>query len=336
MNFKLKKALSILIVVCMLAAALPISTLAANRTAGSWAELVSAVGSSSSGDTVTLTADVTANSLLTVSGNVTIIGAGHTITRASNFSDNVFVVNGTLSLENVTLNGNRTSTAQADLANALVAVNSGGVFNLRSGTTLTTNRANSNVSGGGVSVCGGTLNMYTGSTIKDMHINLGSQKVGPAVTVYSGAFNMYDGRIWGCDGVVGAVAVQSGGTFTMSGGEIDTNISAPGNNGDGGGGVHNAGTFTMTGGSIHNNQAWARGGGVYNAGTFNFQGGSITENASTPAAGVTNPTTYYGGGIFSVGTLNISGGEITTNGAHNCGGGIFVDAGVCTITNGTI
>ncbi|MBQ7714937.1 MAG: hypothetical protein IJT70_03600 [Clostridia bacterium] len=332
MKFTFKKTLAVIIVACMLLSALPLSVAAADTTVTTWAGLASAVASASAGDTITLGANLEATSAITVGANVTING-GKTITRAASCADNVFVVNGTLTLENVTINGNRTSTAVADLANALVVVNSGATFNMDDGAKLTTNRGNAVVSGAGVNVNGGTFNMYDGAEIEEMHIHnakvTGARNVGPAVSVESGAFNMYGGTIHNCDGTVGAVTVF-GGTFTMEDGEISGNIAN--NNGVGGGAVYNVGTFTMTGGTITGNTSWLYGGGVYNEGTFDLIDGTISNNGTA----LQGSTTASGGGIYTIGTLNISGGEITGNTAQSCAGGILINGGTCTMSGGTI
>jgi hypothetical protein len=72
----------------------------------------------------------------------------------------------------------------------------------------------------------------------------------------------------------GGVFVASGGTFTVSGGEISGNTAA----GHGGGVYVNNGTFTMSGGEISGNTAAGQNGGggvyVYN-GTFTKTGGGV-------------------------------------------------------------
>ena len=333
MKAYLKKTLSILIVVFMLLSAVPFAVFAAT-TVNTWSELASAVASASAGDTITLGADLTATGPITVNGSVTING-DKTITRAASSADSVFIVNGTLNLTNVTINGNRTSTSLSDLANALVVVNNGATVNLNSGACIMKNRANAVISGGGVTVTGGTLNMYDGAVIQDMHVHNatanGAQYVGPAVTVFSGAFNMYGGIIRYNDGHVGAVSVLSG-TFTMNDGTISDNIAN--NNGVGGGGVYNAGTFTMNGGTISGNTSWKNGGGVYNAGVFNLIAGEISGNSAT--INETNNLDCNGAGVYTIGTMTMSGGRIVNNTSKGSAGGILIEGGVCNMTGGEI
>jgi len=91
-----------------------------------------------------------------------------------------------------------------------------------------------------------------------------------------------------CCRASGGVHVNSGGTFTMYGGEISGNIS----NSDtwvGSGGVLNDGTFNMRGGVISGNTAPQYGGAVYNTGAFNMESGIIFGNTGT---GVRNRSTF--------------------------------------------
>ena len=128
----------------------------------------------------------------------------------------------------------------------------------------------------------------------------------------------------------GGVIIVSGGTFTMTGGNI------VGCTAGSGGGVDVSGTFTMTGGSIAGCvAAHASGGGVYveTGGTFVMSGGSI--------AGCTAASTLAGGGgICNEGTTTLSGSAKIQNchvDATGEGGGIwsFESAGALTV-NGNV
>ncbi|MBQ7715840.1 MAG: hypothetical protein IJT70_08250 [Clostridia bacterium] len=332
MKLSIKKTLSILVVLCILIGSVPFASSAANTSVSTWAALASAVSSASPGDTITLTSDVTADSTIQINGNVKIAG-GKTITRSASYAEQIFVVNGTLTLENITLNGNRNSTALADLAKVLISLNPGSVLNLNSGAVLTTNRADATVGAAGVQVDNATFNMYDGAQILDMHHHNGTASnianIGPAVTVTSGTFNMYGGLISACDGRVGAVSVL-GGTFNMTGGELSGNIAN--NNGVGGGAVYVEGTFNLNGGEISNNLSWLRGGGVYNAGTFNLLSGTISGNS----VALQNSTTCDGAGVCNAGTMTMSGGLITGNTAQNSGAGVFCASGLFTLSGGEI
>ncbi len=326
-----KKVVSLIITACLLLSAFPMAALAASTTASSASALVSAIAAAADGDTVVLDADITLAQTITVAKKITLSAGGHTITRGSSFAGSLFAVTGELSLENVTLNGNRTSTATANLASELIRVN-GGTLNLKNGAVLTTNRANAASTAGGVWVEGGVLNMYAGATIKEMHQhnNASTSNIfGIAVNVNSGTFNMYGGTISNNDGKTGAVGTV-GGTFNMYDGEIINNIANA--SGNGGGAVHNAGTFNMYGGTISGNLSWNRGGGVTNTGTFNLENGTISNN-SVAKDGETN---CNGAGIYTTGNFNMSGGTVAGNTAQNSAGGIMVEGGTAVISGGSV
>ena len=139
---------------------------------------------------------------------------------------------------------------------------------------------------------------------------------GRGVSVYGGTFNMYGGSITG--NTEGGVFVGSNRTFTMNGGSITGNTVT-----GSGGGVYMASgaKFTMNGGEISGNTSSSYGGGVYvyNGAEFTMTGGSITDNA----AGSSNSPNSYGGGVYSAGTFTMTGGSITRNKAEY-GGGVYV------------
>lgn len=125
----------------------------------------------------------------------------------------------------------------------------------------------------------------------------------------------------------GGVIIVSGGTFTMTGGNI------VGCTAGSGGGVDVSGTFTMTGGSIAGCvAAHASGGGVYveTGGAFEMSGGSIAGCVAANGSG---------GGICNAGTTTLSGSAKIQN-CHvqtGDGGGIwsFESAGALTV-NGNV
>ena len=200
--------------------------------------------------------------------------------------------------------------------------------------------------GRGVSVYGGTFNMYGGSiTGNDYNYS------GGGVHVKNATFNMYGGSITGnTSSPAGGVYVGENGTFNMNGGEISGNTSstygggvyvyrnaeftmtdgsitdnAAGSSGsqyDGGGVcVASQGKFHMNGGSITRNTSPSYGGGVrvYQNAEFTMTGGSITDNAAS------SKNKSNGGGVYSAGTFTMTGGSITRNKAEY-GGGVWTDA----------
>ena len=150
------------------------------------------------------------------------------------------------------------------------------------------------------------------------------------------------GSITGGSVTNGAVYVDNGGTFDMTGGQIS-----------GSGGVYVKGTFNMTGGSITDSTA-DHGGGVYvNGGDFNMAGGTISHNTAdygggvcvnsgsfhmSDTASITDNTADYGGGVYipNTGSFIMESGEITGNTADANGGGVYVNGGSFTMENGTI
>jgi uncharacterized repeat protein (TIGR02543 family) len=158
-----------------------------------------------------------------------------------------------LVLDDITLKGHEINN------NALVAVKSGGILKMNSGSIITGNFNNTDIGtthlGGGVYVdSSGTLEMNGG-------------------TVY------YNKTTSGGGGVF----VHAMGTFKMNNGTISHNTA---NNG---GGVYAYGSFTMNGGTITLNTASEYGGGVYAGGTFNKIGGVITGGSDGNTAKVVSP-----------------------------------------------
>jgi hypothetical protein len=142
----------------------------------------------------------------------------------------------------------------------------------------------------------------------------------------------------------GGVYVASGGTLTMSGGEISGNTTTCSGDGTfGGGGVFiNGGKFTLSGGKISGNESGienqnsvGRAGGVYvNGGTFEMSGGEISDNTAFGSSA-------NGGGVHVTnnGKFTMSGGTISRNIACGTsrGGGVYVtNQGTFTLRGGTI
>ena len=166
------------------------------------------------------------------------------------------------------------------------------------------------------------------------------------------------------------VDVQSGGTFTMYGGDITKNGSqstSPSSSTIGCGVSVNGGTFYMYDGTINNNTMCVNehGGGVdMTGGLFEMYGGKITYNTSASTSSghgggvaVQEGATFKlhsgyitynkangeygeGGGVYvKNGTFEMSGGNIEDNSlsGENCGGGVYVgESGKFTMTDGFI
>ena len=189
-----------------------------------------------------------------------------------------------------------------------------------------------------------TLSIESGLTVT---INLNTHKLdrkltkrgeggGQVITVRNGAtLNLSNGTLkggWGGD---------SGGINNEGGTANLTNVNITGNTADDrGGGISNHGTLTMTGGSITNNktndQTAPEGGG----GLFNYEGATATlTNVSITG----NETKVKGGGgIINYGTLTLDGCTISGNSCKIHGGGIWTAAsatlnmkGAMTVTDNT-
>ena len=114
------------------------------------------------------------------------------------------------------------------------------------------------------------------------------------------------------------------GTVTMSGGEVSNNTASEKS---GGGVVVLHGTFTMSNGKVSGNTAKETGGGIYGM-NFNSAKGEITVSGGEISGNTANMAgTLAGGGIRSSYKLTVSGGTIKTNKTtkpSGWGGGISV------------
>lgn len=240
---------------------------------------------------------------------------GGTLTRDNNLkSVPLFNVQGGLTLENITLDGNKENAS----GDGLVEVD-GGKFTLNTGAVLQNNKNLSN--GGAVRVCGG------------------------------GSVTMNDGEITGNEALAGGGVFAfayfndaEGGTFTMNGGEIS------GNTADAGSGVYIAekGAFNLhSGATISGNAApeSVSQGGWDGDIEIELRPGSNSNtrsifNTQTPMAAsfdVTIPSSpdSWGGGVYNMGAFTMDGGEISNNTAGR-GGAVYHADGSCTITGGVI
>jgi hypothetical protein len=130
-------------------------------------------------------------------------------------------------------------------------------------------------SGNAIAVFGGTFTMKNSATI-DGKSGPGSTR---GVTVESGTFYMTGGKIINHVAPHGAVHIDPGGDFIMSGGSIENNTNSWWADSYGAG-VKVYGTFNMTGGSIIGNHSYTGGGGVFVAtsGVFTKTGGVVSGN----------------------------------------------------------
>jgi len=260
---------------------------AATASVSSWNELQTAIGTATEPTTITVTTSfpATGGAITIPAGtDITLVGAtGTEVITQSATGQRHFIVQGTLTLQNVTLDG-----------------------------------ANNAVIGGGVDVYG-AFTMQTGSQISSSRaVGTGNGSLGGGIHVFpGGSFTMTDGLIsqnaaaWAGGGVL-----VDGGTMTMSGGQIMGNTA---NSSGGGIEMRNGASLTMTGGIISQNTsttAVAVGGGVeLKSSNFTMSGGQIMQNRTVYGGGVhadansiftmtggqiiNNTATGNGGGVFS-------------------------------------
>lgn len=161
-----------------------------------------------------------------------------------------------------------------------------------------------NGAGGGISVDGGTVFMADNIAITDnVALDLG-----------------------------GGVYVNSGGEFTMDGGEISNNLASYG------GGINvETGTLYLYGGTICNNNAYSTGGGVwFSDGRLEINGTKISNNTTQTSTGAINDS-GLGGGVYvwENTTMIMTAGEISGN-VSSLGGGIHIAGAKFTMSGGVI
>lgn len=206
---------------------------------------------------------------------------------------------------------------------------------------------NSPTGGGGIYArSNSTFTMESRAAIEKCYVASSRNLGGGGVMIDGGTFNMTGGTInanmtsYTTGFYAGGGVCLYKGTFNMTDGTISNNVAATTSDGIWGGGVamHQDCAFTMDGGTISNNTAigaaGAYGGGVYGANnsTMTMTGGTIKKNKSTS-------NNSYGGGIFLSGPLTMTGGTISDNVAEGMGfgaygGGVYVYA--LTMMGGTI
>ncbi len=305
-------------------------------------------------------------------------GGPFTITRSDRPFEDFFTAffkvtaGGELTLQNVTLDGNRGQISVP--ANESLVVVDNGILTLGDGAVLKNNSSKDN--GGGVNVRQGALTMSGTAQIGGTgEANTAPMGGGVFVTGAGSKLTMTGGKIIGNkatgaspNGCGGGVAVEGGATFDMSGGSIQGNTSEQ----DNGGGVtvRTGAQFTLSGtaqiggskpGDANKAAYRYSGGGVFvDDATFTMLGGSIMGNTATDGGGVLlkqnsgtaaftmldgsimGNTASKGGGVamfqgggFDTATFTMRGGSITGNKAGG-GGGVCVGGGTFNMSDGGI
>ena len=224
-----------------------------------------------------------------------------------------------------------------------------GKITVGSGATLTltdctgTGELQGSKSGSGVSINGGTFNLYGGTITGFVNgVEIGSHndiKTGSSFTMYGGAITGNEADSGGGGGVflIGTTNYKvTAPSFTMHGGTISNNTAGASDGGGGGVYVGQKCSFTMDGGAITSNTATAgNGGGIYihyNAGIVSISGGTITDNRVTATG---NTICGHGGGIYSERGVTVRNVKITGNNSTFAGGGIY-GKGAITLTDATV
>ena len=230
-----KRLLSLLLILCLCAALLPVTALAVETTVTDETDLRTAL---SIGGTVKLGEKINLAAALEINNTVTLDLNGYEIARGAYF--------GVINAVNINDGGHLTLTDSSNGIGAIsdfdgsVHVLAGGTFTMNGGRLLA-GRA-----------LGGDIRARGGGVLVDK----------------DGLFVMNGGSIESClaNGDGGGVFIAPNGRFEMSGGSIENCKAVGGYNEGKGGGVYVGGTFNMTGGTIKNNVVKARGGegaGVY-------------------------------------------------------------------------
>ena len=201
-----------------------------------------------SGGTVTINGDVSITAAITIKGDVTFTGGG-TLNRMSTSGNLIKVESGSLTLGNVTIDGNDVIISDSG---AVAAIN----------------------------MADGTVIMNDGAKITNHKRTSG---YGPAVYMAGGNFKMKGGTISGCESRnYGGAIYLDGGSFEMNGGIIENNKTTLSNAGYGGGAFYvRDATLIINDGLIQNNSSNS-GGAIYNTsfGTTIINGGVIKGNTA--------------------------------------------------------
>ena len=180
-----------------------------------------------------------------------------------------------------------------------------GKITVGSGATLTltdctgTGKLQGSRSGSGVSINGGTFNLYGGTITGFVNgVEIGSHnniQTGSSFTMYGGAItgNKADSSGGGGVFLIGTTnSVVTAPSFTMHGGTISNNTAGASDGGGGGIYVGKKCSFTMDGGTITGNTATdGNGGGIYihfNAGRVSISNATITGNKASATGNISN------------------------------------------------
>ena len=300
-----KRLLSLLLILCLCAALLPVAVFAEGNEIeltneyierelqetskkDSTGKIIYSYQKALPAGSYRLTGDITLYDEVRIEGSVTIDLNGKTMRRNddenSRFHAAFSVRNGSHLTLTDSSNGNG---AISGFGNSSVHVLAGGVFTMNGGRLLggTARGDGCGARGGGVLVEDGGLFVMNGGSIENCWAN------GDGGGIYvNGTFRMTGGTIRNCE---------------------TTENARQGARGDGGGVyVASSGMFEMSGGSIEGCYAWINGGGVYvnTNGTFKMSGGTIKNNVVNKNWGGEGAGVYVeNGAAATLITANITG-----------------------------
>ena len=254
---KSKKLLSIILALAMMFSVLPASTflvyadgisetISADTT---WNDGDTVGGVTISGGTMTINGDVGITATITIKGDVTFTGGG-TLNRISTSGNLIKVESGSLTLDNVTIDGNNVKAQGDGTATAIYIT--GGTVIMNNGAKITNHKKSSSYcNGGAIYMSGGNFKM-NGGTISGCE----TSEYGGAVYLYGGSFEMNNGTVENNKTTTstkygGGAFYVRGATLTINGGLIQNNSS------DCGDAIYNSayGTTIINGGVIKNNTA---------------------------------------------------------------------------------
>ena len=287
--------------------------------------------------------------------------SGNSSIRAGGAIEDNSAAGNTLTLTNVTMNNNTTSSAPGNggglhitgpgnstitdctVTNNSAAAEGGGLWNGAGEMTVSGCSVNGNTTvgdgadqgGAGIFNAGGTL-IVMGGTIND-NMTSGTSTSGGGILNDLGILTVTNTMISGNSSIRAGGGIEdnsaAGNTLTLTNVTLNENntASSPGN----GGGLHitGPGDSMINGCTVSENTASAEGAGLWNgAGTMTVSGSQINDNI---VAG--DGAAQGGGGIFNAGgTLIVSDCSINTNmttGPSTSGGGILNDLGTLTVSN---
>lgn len=289
-------------------------------------------------------------------------GGPYTLTCAADLTSQALFANaGSLSLENVIVDGNSvessvalvtntgtlTAGAGATLRNAWSTADGGVVRSTGTvrieGATLQSNHA---ANGGAIYAASGSVYVDSGT----LSGNVASAN-GGAIYMQSGTMEIAGGTASGNSAVHGGFAYMANGVVTADGATLESNVAT----GNGGALYVGAGSLEVASATLQRNQA-ANGGAVSvdtatltiggsaqitgntasaNGGAAYANKGGVTVKESASLAG--NTASASGGAIYAQeAEVSISGGALTGNTAATDGGALYAASGVVSVTAGSI